>query len=136
MNASGLSSEQVKLQARTRELAKGPVAKRAAEVDRTEQYPWDNVTLLKDAKLLGMTIPTAYGGQGRGWLDAVLVIEALSAACSVTGRRNRPSSSMRRIFGSSSRAHPTNPGSPNVLHLFVFTQSRTQNRFPLLLGLL
>jgi alkylation response protein AidB-like acyl-CoA dehydrogenase len=33
-----------------------------------------------------MTIPTAYGGQGRGWLDAVLVIEALSAACSVTGR--------------------------------------------------
>jgi alkylation response protein AidB-like acyl-CoA dehydrogenase len=62
------------------------VAKRAAEVDRTEQYPWDNVELLKDAKLLGMTIPQQYGGQGRNWLDAVLVIEALSAACSVTGR--------------------------------------------------
>ena len=79
MNASGLSSEQIKLQARARELAAGPVAGRAAEVDRTEQYPWDNVELLKDAKLLGMTIPQQYGGQGRNWLDAVLVIEALSA---------------------------------------------------------
>jgi len=86
MNASGLSSDQVKLQARARELAAGPVTKRAAEVDRSEQYPWDNVDLLKDAKLLGMTIPTQYGGQGKGWLDAVLAIEALSAACAVTGR--------------------------------------------------
>ncbi|MEA2801417.1 MAG: hypothetical protein QOE49_1512, partial [Rhodospirillaceae bacterium] len=47
MNASGLSSDQLKLQARARELAAGPVTKRAAEVDRTEQYPWDNVDLLK-----------------------------------------------------------------------------------------
>ena len=86
MNASGLSPDQIKLQARVRELAAGPVARRAAEVDRTEQYPWDNVELLKDARLLGMTIPRQYGGQGRTWLDAVLVIEALSAACSVTGR--------------------------------------------------
>ena len=86
MNASGLSPDQIKLQARARELAAGPVARRAAEVDRTEQYPWDNVELLKDAKLLGMTIPQQYGGQGKNWLDAVLVIEALSAACSVTGR--------------------------------------------------
>ena len=37
MNASGLSPDQVKLQIRARELAAGPVAKRAAEVDRTEQ---------------------------------------------------------------------------------------------------
>lgn len=86
MSVSGLSPDQVKLQARARELAAGPVAKRAAEVDRTEQYPWDNVDLLKDARLIGMTIPTQYGGQGKGWLDAVLAIEALSASCAVTGR--------------------------------------------------
>ncbi|HJQ55671.1 MAG TPA: 3-sulfinopropanoyl-CoA desulfinase [Vineibacter sp.] len=81
-----LSPDQKSLQARARELARGPVAARAAEVDRSEQYPWDNVALLKDAGLLGMTIPTRYGGQGRSWLDAVLAIEALSAACAVTGR--------------------------------------------------
>ncbi len=81
-----LDSAQTALQARARELADGPVAARAADIDRSEQYPWDNIALLKDAGLLGMTIPTAYGGQGRSWLDAVLVIEALSATCSVTGR--------------------------------------------------
>ena len=86
MNASGLPPDQVKLQARARELAAGPVTQRAAEVDKTEQYPWDNVDLLKDARLIGMTIPQQYGGQGKGWLDAVLAIEALSAACAVTGR--------------------------------------------------
>ena len=86
MNPSALSPDQLNLQARARELAAGPVAERAAEVDRTEQYPWDNVELLKDAKLVGMTIPTQYGGQGKGWLDAVLAIEALSSACAVTGR--------------------------------------------------
>ncbi len=86
MNPSALSPDQLALQARARELAAGPVAARAAEVDRTEQYPWDNVELLKDAKLVGMTIPTQYGGQGKNWLDAVLAIEALSSACAVTGR--------------------------------------------------
>ena len=49
MNPSALSPDQIELQARARELAAGPVAARAAEVDRTEQYPWDNVELLKDA---------------------------------------------------------------------------------------
>ena len=86
MSGFDLSSERRALQSRARALAEGPIAQRAAEVDRTEQYPWDNVGLLKDAKLIGMTIPPRYGGQGRSWLDAVLVIEALSAACAVTGR--------------------------------------------------
>ena len=86
MSGFDLSSEQHTLQQRARALAEGAIAHRAAEVDRTEQYPWNNVELLKDAKLIGMTIPPQYGGQGKSWLDAVLVIEALAAACAVTGR--------------------------------------------------
>ena len=43
MNPTALSPDQMELQARGRELAAGPVATGAAEVDRTEQYPWDNV---------------------------------------------------------------------------------------------
>lgn len=81
-----LTPEQLKLQARARELAQGPVRGRAAEVDRTEQYPWDNVDRLKDGGFVGMTIPTEYGGQGLSYLDAVLVTEQMSQACSVTGR--------------------------------------------------
>ena len=81
-----LSSEQEKLQARAQALAAGEIATRAAEVDRSEDYPWDNVTLLKDAGFFGMTIPKAYGGQGLTYLDAVLVVEEMAKACAVTGR--------------------------------------------------
>ncbi|MFP6688557.1 MAG: acyl-CoA dehydrogenase family protein [Alphaproteobacteria bacterium] len=81
-----LSPEQLNLQARARELAQGEIAARAAEVDRSEAYPWDNVALLKDAGFFGMTIPQALGGQGLNYLDTVLVVEELAKACAVTGR--------------------------------------------------
>ncbi|MEM7095736.1 MAG: 3-sulfinopropanoyl-CoA desulfinase [Actinomycetota bacterium] len=81
-----LTDEQVALQARARELAQTVVAPRAAEVDRTEQYPWDNVDALRDAGFTGMTIPTEYGGPGHSFLDAVLVVEEMAKVCGVTGR--------------------------------------------------
>ena len=81
-----LTPAQLTLQAKARELAQGAFAKRAAEIDRSEQYPWDNVALLKDAGFMGMTIPVAYGGQGASCLDAVLVIEEVAKCCGATGR--------------------------------------------------
>jgi 3-sulfinopropanoyl-CoA desulfinase len=82
----GLTPAQRALQAKARDLARGHVAQRAAEVDRSEQYPWDNVALLKEAGFFGMTIPTAYGGRGASYLDAVLVIEEMAKCCGITGR--------------------------------------------------
>ncbi len=81
-----LNKEQLAFQAEVRELAQGPIKDRAAEVDRTEQYPWDNVEALKEAGYLGMTLPRKYGGRGASWLDAVVLIEELSQTCAVTGR--------------------------------------------------
>jgi 3-sulfinopropanoyl-CoA desulfinase len=81
-----LTPAQRALQAKARELARGPIAERAAEIDRTEQYPWDNVAALRDARFFGMTIPAAYGGQGASYLDAVLVIEEMAKCCGITGR--------------------------------------------------
>lgn len=81
-----LTDDQKDLRAKARALAEGVVAERAAEIDRTEEYPWDNVALLKDAGFMGMTIPEAYGGQGRSFLDAVLVVEEMAKQCGVTGR--------------------------------------------------
>ena len=82
----GLSRAQVELRKAAREIAEGPVAARAAEIDRTEEYPWDNVALLVEAGLVGMTIPKPYGGGGRSWLDTVLVVEELAKHCAVTAR--------------------------------------------------
>jgi hypothetical protein len=81
-----LSPEQKKLRDAARELAGGPVAARAAEIDRTEEYPWDTVDRLKEAGFFGMTIPKAYGGRGLTYLDAVLVVEEMAKACGITGR--------------------------------------------------
>src|SRR3984893_8956288 len=81
-----LTPTQRSLQGKARELARGPIAGRAAEIDRTEQYPWDHVDLLKEAGFFGMTIPLDYGGRGGSCLDAVLVIEEMAKCCGVTGR--------------------------------------------------
>ncbi len=84
--AWGFSESQVGLMRTAQEIAEGPVAARAAEIDRTESYPWENVALLVEAGLVGMTIPRSYGGGGRSWLDAVLVVEELARHCAVTAR--------------------------------------------------
>ena len=81
-----LNQAQRELQAAARELAEREVAPRAAEVDRSEIYPWDNVEKLTEAGFMGMTIPQDYGGRGLTYLDSVLVIEEMARVCGVTGR--------------------------------------------------
>ena len=56
-----LTREKQALKARARELAREVIAPRAAEVDRSEQYPWDNVAALKEAGFMGLTVPKAWG---------------------------------------------------------------------------
>jgi alkylation response protein AidB-like acyl-CoA dehydrogenase len=81
-----LTQDRILLRDQARELAQGQISARAAEVDRTEEYPWDHVEAMKNSGFLGMTIPQAYGGKGKDWLDAVLVIEEMAKACSIAGR--------------------------------------------------
>ena len=81
-----LTPAQLNLQQRARALAETEIAPRAAEVDRTEAYPWDNVAALTAAGFMGMTIPKAYGGQGLSYLEAALVIEEMAKVCGVTAR--------------------------------------------------
>jgi alkylation response protein AidB-like acyl-CoA dehydrogenase len=81
-----LSADQQALLDHARDLAQSRFAPKAAEVDRTEEYPWDNVAALTEAGFMGMTIPADYGGQGRSYLDAVLVIEQMAQACAVSAR--------------------------------------------------
>ncbi len=81
-----LTQEQLALQAKARELAQTQFAPTAAATDATEAYPWDNIKKLNEAGFMGMTIPKAYGGQGLGYLETVLVIEEMAKACATMGR--------------------------------------------------
>src|ERR1700761_8320725 len=74
------------LQTLARRVAETSIAPCAAEVDRAETYPWNNVAALRDAGLLGYTIPREYGGAGGNFLDAVIIIEEMARVCGVTGR--------------------------------------------------
>jgi len=81
-----LTDDQLKLQGKARELATEVIAPRAADVDEAQEYPWPNVEALRDAGFTGMTVPAEYGGPGRSFLDAVLVVEEMAKVCGVTGR--------------------------------------------------
>ncbi len=81
-----LTAEQAELRRRARDLARSVIAPRAAHVDRSEEYPWDNVAALRDAGFTGMTVPERFGGPGRSFLDAVVVVEEMAKVCGVTGR--------------------------------------------------
>ena len=81
-----LTKDQLELQARARSLAEGQIAPRAAEVDRSESYPWKNCHDLREAGFFGLTVPKEFGGPGLGYLEAVLVIEEMAKVCGVTGR--------------------------------------------------
>jgi alkylation response protein AidB-like acyl-CoA dehydrogenase len=82
----GLSADELTLRERARAFAAEIVRPRAAATDRDEQYPWDIVKALSQSGFCGMTIPQDLGGQGRSFLDAVLVIEEMAKACTVTSR--------------------------------------------------
>ncbi len=73
-----LSETRKQLRDAASKLAQKMIAPRAADIDRTEEYPWDNVRALTKAGFMGMTIPEAYGGPGMNYLDAVLVIEEMA----------------------------------------------------------
>jgi alkylation response protein AidB-like acyl-CoA dehydrogenase len=81
----GLTDAEARLRDRARELAREAAAQ-AAGTDRSEQYPWPMVRRMTEAGFLGMTVPKAWGGPGLSYLDATLVIEEFSKACSVCGR--------------------------------------------------
>ncbi len=64
-----------------RELAQNEIAPRAAEIDRTGEYPWDVRKLLAEHDVLGLPFPTEFGGTGTGTLMLQLAVEEIAKAC-------------------------------------------------------
>ncbi len=81
-----LTKEQKELQLRASAFAGAELTSRAAEIDETQEYPWDIVEKLAKAGFTGMTVPKEFGGQGFTYLDTVLVIEEMAKICGVTAR--------------------------------------------------
>lgn len=73
-----LSEELAALQKTVRRLAHDKVEPRAREIDETGEYPDDLFDAFRDADLLGLCIPTEYGGSGAGILGLTIAIEEVA----------------------------------------------------------
>jgi alkylation response protein AidB-like acyl-CoA dehydrogenase len=79
-----LSEEHEALREAVRALADDKIAPRAAEIDRTAEFPWDVYEMLVKADFHALHIPEAYGGAGGDALAAALVIEEVARACATS----------------------------------------------------
>jgi alkylation response protein AidB-like acyl-CoA dehydrogenase len=79
-----LTEEQVLLRDTLRELADDRIAPRAAEIDRTGEFPEDIRQLLARQDVLALPFPEEYGGVGADLLTVCLAIEQIARACTTS----------------------------------------------------
>src|SRR5579862_2437786 len=84
MSTFALSDEHEALRQAVRALAEDKIAPRAADIDRTAEFPWDVYEALIYADLHAVHVPEAYGGAGGDALAAALVIEEVARACAAS----------------------------------------------------
>jgi len=81
----GLGPEIDEIRAQVRRLATERIAPRAAQIDRTNEFPRDLWPLLGEQGLLGMTVPERWGGTGLGYLAHTIAMEEISRASGAVG---------------------------------------------------
>ena len=84
MTTFALSEEHEALREAVRALADDKIAPRAADIDRTAEFPWDVYEALVKADFHAVHIPEEYGGAGGDALAAALVIEEVARACATS----------------------------------------------------
>jgi alkylation response protein AidB-like acyl-CoA dehydrogenase len=74
------SAEQCAFERRIRAFAEAEVAPQAARIDEEDEFPRDLVRRCGELGLMGVTIPTEWGGGGRDYVSYVLALEAVARA--------------------------------------------------------
>jgi len=76
-----LNEEQIMIRDLARQIAEEKIVPVRAELDETEEFPWEIMQALAQSDMFGLFIPEEYGGIGKGCLELCLTVEELSRAC-------------------------------------------------------
>jgi len=80
-----LNEQEIMLQTAAREFAAKSVQPRAAEIDRTGEFPLDLAREIGSLGYRGLPYPAEYGGSGAGYVGYALVLEQISQASMTAG---------------------------------------------------
>lgn len=76
-----LTEQQNDIKELTRKFCREEIVPKAANYDKTMDYPWDIVKTAKEIGLLNTSIATQYGGPGLTLLESCIVAEELGYGC-------------------------------------------------------
>jgi len=80
-----LSKKHLLMQELFRSFAENEVKPLAAEIDETEEFPYETVVKLGKYGMMGIPFPKEYGGAGADSLSYTMCVEELSKVCATTG---------------------------------------------------
>ena len=79
-----LDNEQTRIVAQVAAVAEQSIAPHAQRVDKDRAFPKESVAALGKAGLLGLTVPSAFGGLGQNLRTMAAALEEVSQRCSST----------------------------------------------------
>jgi len=79
-----LSEEQRLVREMVHDFAQKEIAPRAAQVDKAEEFPAENIRQMAELGLLGLPYPEKYGGGGGDYLSYAIAVEEIARACGST----------------------------------------------------
>ena len=80
-----LTPEQERLRKMVGDFAQSEIAPRARDIDRTGEFPLDNLGKMAKRGLLGIPFPSDYGGCGGDNVGYALAVEEIGKVCASTG---------------------------------------------------